>query len=202
MNLHPASLISGFVLSALLFTGGPPSRSGQDETSDASDLESRVQALEVWRTNTDSRLEILEKSKQAKGRAATLNSASEAQKVLAVTITDKRFDPSNARARKYEDNIWWDAEYTATGLTKPARSIKGVLQFCDLFGDPQFQVRVTLDDPINPGGTLATTGVGVEYNQFLDTHKWLRGTEIEDMTFRFQVETVLYQDGTTEKFAR
>ncbi len=37
-----------------------------------------------------------------------------------VVPNNKRFDPSNARAGKYEDSIWWDAEYTAAGLQKPA----------------------------------------------------------------------------------
>ena len=75
-----------------------------------------------------------------------------------------------------------------------------MLKFCDLFGDPQFQVRVTIDDPIEPNGELKSEGVGIKYNQFLQPHTWLRSTDLDDMTFRFEVQTVLYKDGTTERF--
>jgi len=71
-----------------------------------------------------------------------------------------------------------------------------------LESDPQFQVRVTLDDQIAPDGILKVDGVGIRYNQFDASHKWLLTTELEDMTVRFQVETILYVDGSTERFDR
>jgi hypothetical protein len=163
-------------------------------------LPKRVQELEQWKATADARIQALEGLLKTEGKPAASAPADTAERVLTVTITNKRFDPSNARARKYEDNIWWDVEYTATGLQRPARSIKGVLMFCDLFGDPRFQVRVTIDDPIQPGGKLKSEGIGIEYNQFLDQHKWLLSTELSNMTFKFEVETVLYEDGTAERF--
>jgi hypothetical protein len=163
-------------------------------------LPKRVQELEQWKATADARIQTLEGMLKAEGKPAASAPADAAARVLTVVVSNKRFDPSNARSGKYEDNIWWDAEYTATGLSKPARSIKGVLKFCDLFGDPRFQVRVTIDDPIKPNAKANAQGVGIEYNQFLDTHKWLRSTELSNMTFKFDVETVLYEDGTSERF--
>lgn len=163
-------------------------------------LPKRVQELEQWKATADARIQALEGMLKAEGKPAASAPADAAERVLTVTITNKRFDPSNARGGKFEDNIWWDAEYTAAGLQRPARSIKGVLKFCDLFGDPRFQVRVTIDDPIKPEGKLKVEGVGIEYNQFLDQHKWLLSTELSNMTFKFEVETVLYEDGTAERF--
>ena len=172
-------------------------------TSQDPDLSKRVQELEKWKLTAEARIQALEgKPKSGEKPSASSPSAATtaAERVLTVAITNKRFDPSDAHSGKYDDNIWWNAEYTAIGLKKPARSIKGVLKFCDLFGDPRFQVRVTIDDPIKPEGKLKVEGVGIEYNQFLDTHKWLRSTEVGNMTFRFEVETVLYEDGTSERF--
>ena len=48
-----------------------------------------------------------------------------------VVPNNKRFDPSNARAGKYKDSIWWDAEYTAAGLQKPARSSDKLIDTID-----------------------------------------------------------------------
>jgi hypothetical protein len=187
--LKSISLVVAAVLGASTLT--PP----QD-----ANLPKRVQELEQWKATADARIQTLEGMLKAEGKPAVAAASNAAGSVLTVVVSNKRFDPSNARSGKYEDNIWWDAEYTATGLSKPARSIKGVLMFCDLFGDPRFQVRVTIDDPIKPNAKANAQGVGIEYNQFLDTHKWLRSTELSNMTFKFEVETVLYEDGTSERF--
>jgi hypothetical protein len=161
----------------------------------------RLQHLEEWRAIADARIHALEGFGKVESRpSATMAPASTAERVLSVLVTNKRFDPSDIHGMKFEDNIWWDAEYTATGLKKTARSIKGRLKFCDLFGDTQFEIRVTIDDPIKPDEKLNVQGIGVTYNQFLPRHNWLRSTELEKMTFRFQVETVLYEDNSTERF--
>jgi hypothetical protein len=99
---------------------------------------------------------------------------------LVVKVTKKSFDSKDIHAGDFSDNIWWDASYKSN-LKKGTRSVKGVLQFCDLFGDPNFQIRVTIDDPIPPGSTVEISGVGLEYNQFLDEHHWLRTTQLKDL---------------------
>lgn len=163
-------------------------------------LSQRLQDLEQWKVTAEARIKSLESLFKIHGDRVAVAPISDPAKLLTVVVSNKRFDPSDSNMEKFEDNVWWDAEYTASGLQKPARSIKGVLCFCDLFGDPQFQVRVTIDDPMKPRGAIRVRGVGIEYNQFLDPHKWLRSTELANMTFRFDVDTVLYEDGTTERF--
>ena len=58
----------------------------------------------------------------------------------------------------------------------------------------------TIDEPPQPGETIVEKGSGFEYNQFLDPHRWVRATDIEDMTASFTVESILYQDGTRLDF--
>lgn len=175
-------------------------------SQDSGALGKRVAALEAWKRSAETRLSALESTATPKGRAASPRPKQDSEKILLVDVTNKRFDPtrtgSDPSAWKLEDNIWWDAHYTATGLGRAARSIKGVLKFCDLFGDPIFQVKVTIDEPIEPGQRVTTSGVGIEYNQFKDDHGWLRTTDLEDMTFRYQVTHILYVDGTRETFDR
>lgn len=163
-------------------------------------LQDRVTELEQWKATAENRIRALEKVLKAEGKPSSVSPIEAAERVLTVRVTNKRFDPADWSRQKYEDNIWWDATYTARTLEKPARSIKGVLKFCDLFGDPQFQVRVTLDDPIEPKGKITVEDVGIEYNQFIDSHNWLNSTKLNDMTIRFEVQAILYKDGSTERF--
>ncbi len=102
---------------------------------------------------------------------------SEAESILLPSVSNKRFEKL-----KYQEYISFDVIWTAGNLEKPVRSIKGVLFFCDLFGDAKFPIQITIDDPIGPGGSIKKNGMAFEYNQFRDEHVWVRGTDLSNMT--------------------
>lgn len=198
----------------VLIAASAASRSdpSQDGTSSATveQLEKRLNELQIMLDSHEKRLAKLEETlRPLIGLAGASEEAGEspggnafdspAMSLVEVNGTNKRYQASDAPSGRYNDYIWYDATYTSR-LKKKTRSIKGIMQFCDLFGEPKFQIRVTIDDPIEPGKQFTTTGVGFEYNQFLDTHNWMRATALVDMTFKFQVEAVLYADGTREDF--
>lgn len=116
-----------------------------------------------------------------------------ARSIILPTLSNKRHSKL-----QYQDYILWDVSYEAVGLTRPARAIKGVLEFADLFGDVKFEIQVTLNDPLRPGGTTSQKGVGFEFNQFRDTHGWMLTTDLRDMRVFFRVQSILYEDGSTE----
>jgi hypothetical protein len=125
----------------------------------------------------------------------------EAEKPLLVpTLTNKRFQEPDWERRIYEDAIWFDVSWDTSNLQKPTRSIKGVLVISDIFGESKLRLRWTINKPLTPGTSYTEQGVGFEYNQFTDSHKWVRVTDLKDMTFRFEVTDIIYQDGTQEKF--
>lgn len=70
----------------------------------------------------------------------------------------------------------------------------------DIFEEPRFRIRYTINDSYSPGNIYTETGRGFDYNQFKDSHKWVLNTDLEDMTFRFEVIDIIYQDGTRESF--
>lgn len=113
-----------------------------------------------------------------------------------------RAEVSNKRVREmdYREWILWDVNYVPDKLEKPARSVKGVLEFADLFGEIKFQVRTTIDEPIAPGKPVREEGVGIDYNQFMDDHRWLLTTELANIKVGFSVLSILYTDGTVENF--
>ena len=115
--------------------------------------------------------------------------------ILSLRLLDKRFVN-----QKYQDYVFFDIEFTASKLQKPARAIKGTLNINDLFGARQFGISWTLDKPINPGESIIEAGQGFKYNQFTDKHQWVRSTDRGNMAVTYTVESILYQDGTREDF--
>lgn len=123
------------------------------------------------------------------------NSTMSDKAILVPTITNKRFVEY-----KYDENIWFDITWNTDNLKKKTRAVKGVLIFADLFGETMFMINKTINDPLSPHELHTEDGIGFEYNQFKDSHKWMRSSDLKDMTFRFEVKSIIYADGTTEQF--
>lgn len=113
------------------------------------------------------------------------------EQILEVTLLRKRYVKQG-----YSDFVSFDITFNATGLDKPARAVKGVMLFTDLFGEEKFGLRWTLEKPIAPGASYTEVGSGFDYNKFMDSHQWVRHTAMEDMKVKFRVDHILYQDGT------
>lgn len=128
----------------------------------------------------------------SRGREALDDVSSE---ILSVKLLSKRFAEQD-----FQEFIWLDIEFTADGLDKPARAIKGVLRLQDLFGEPKMSIKWTIDEPIDPGKAIAEKGTGFKYNQFIDSHQWVRATALQNMTASFTVNSILYEDGTRRDF--
>jgi len=123
------------------------------------------------------------------------NRASQDDKLVTIQLLRKKF-----AKQKYEDYIFFDVQYTAVGLTKPARAIKGRLLLKDLFGEVKMTIGWTIDSGLTPGQIATENGTGFEYNQFMDEHQWVNATPLENMTADFEISSILYSDGTREDF--
>ncbi len=197
------------VLIALVTTPQVASLEETKPISRIDSLEKRLNELKALLIAYEKRLAKLEESIHqplgiAKSSATAVkppaaNADTSASDLIEAKISNKRYEPKDIHSGIYSDYIWYDATYTSR-LKKNTRSLKGVLIFCDLFGEPKFQLRVTLDNLIEPGRAITKAGVGFEYNQFLDSHKWMLATSLNNMIVKFKVESVLYVDGTREDF--
>lgn len=114
-----------------------------------------------------------------------------AGQILAVEVLRKKESKIN-----YQDFILLDLQFTATGLDRKARAIKGVLNFTDLFDEPKFHLTWSIDKPIAPGEVREEKGGGFEYNQFNDAQQWVRATDLSSMKVNYTVKSILYEDGT------
>lgn len=117
------------------------------------------------------------------------------EQILDVTLLRKEYAKQD-----YQDFMFLDTSFNAKGLDKPARAIKGTLRLTDLFGEQKFGIKWTIDKPIAPGDTQIERGSGFKYNQFTDSHQWVRATAKENMKAIFRVDSILYEDGTMRNF--
>ncbi|MDY0223168.1 MAG: DUF2939 domain-containing protein [Desulfobacterium sp.] len=109
-------------------------------------------------------------------------------------LTNKRFQKSDFTNGIYEDAIWFDINWDTSKLQRKTRAIKGILVLGDIFGEPQFRINMTINDPLTPRKNYTQQGIGFDYNQFTDSHKWVRFTELKDMTFAFEAKDIIYAD--------
>jgi hypothetical protein len=86
-----------------------------------------------------------------------------------------------------------------SNLDNPVRAFTGVVVLQDLFERDIIRITVTVEEPLQPGGTV-TYEDRVEYNQFMDSHQRLRSIAQSDLITIFDLETVIFQDGTRESF--
>ncbi|MDA7932369.1 hypothetical protein N9B53_00970 [Mariniblastus sp.] len=115
--------------------------------------------------------------------------------ILTVKLRRKRYEK-----RDFESYILFDIEFKAQKLPKPARAIKGILVLQDLFGEPQMRINWTTDKPIKPNEIYTEKGTGVSFNQFRDGDKWVKATDLENMTFSFIVKSIIFQDGSRKDY--
>lgn len=117
------------------------------------------------------------------------------EQIIVVTLEDKRFSK-----KKYGHGIYFNLAFTAVGLEKPARAIKGSLVLNDLFGEKIMSIGWPLDDPMSPGETRKERDTGFDYNQFKDEHQRIRDAKTENLTATYRVDSIIYEDGTRIDF--
>lgn len=130
-------------------------------------------------------------SKEASAKSKPLSDT-----ILSVDLLNKRY-----QEEKYgRGGVYFDLKFTAVGLDKPVRAIKGTLHITDLFDESIVGIKWNLNEPMSPGATHSENGVGFDYNRFMNNHQRVRDTESADLRARFRVESILYEDGTRRDF--
>ena len=120
---------------------------------------------------------------------SVLSKKDDSYNLIKPTLLNKRFEDEI-----WDKNIWFDILWTPINLKKDTRAVKGVLIFEDIFGEEKFRIRKTINDSIGLESGLMEFGIGFEYNDFKDSHRWIRSTDFEDMKFKFKVEDIIYKE--------
>lgn len=113
--------------------------------------------------------------------------------LLVPSVANKRMIKS-----RFTSYVSFDLAWDTAALPKPTRAVKGTLVVLDLFDEVIFQLKMTIDDPLTPGTPYEQKGVMFEFNQFIEAHQVVAGKDLKDLKFRFEIEAVLYEDGSTK----
>jgi hypothetical protein len=157
-------------------------------------LDDRLRALEQRVADLEERLEP-DSAVGAEG-SATPSPTADHRTMLTLRVDGKKFTPGEYG----DDRVDLDLTLTLSPDRRATRAVKGSLVFTDLFGDVGFRIGYTVNDPLLPGVPLAIKNVGFDFNQFMSEHNWMLGTDLDDMTYRFEVDSVIYQDGSREDY--
>ena len=82
--------------------------------------------------------------------------------------------------------------------SKTIRGIEGIMHIKDMFRKTILDVQWDYTDESIPAGESVTiTGTGLDYNQFMTEHMKIYSTPYENLVFEYEIQTVLFDDGTT-----
>lgn len=109
--------------------------------------------------------------------------------LLTPSLIGKKFRSNDYRAAILLD-IGWDT----SELKKPTRAIKGILHITDIFGESKVSSKFTVDIPLYPKQEYIQKDFGIEYNQFDDSHSWLRYAQLNNIKIVFEITDVMYLD--------
>ena len=121
----------------------------------------------------------------------------DSQKVT-VKVTDKQNLEENYREGRYSPRVQFVFD-VFNHTEKDIKGVQGVLTIKDLFG-----VDIMTGDLDFTGQTIASNsnsifeGMGIDINEFMDTHVKVYNTDFDDLQFEYKVTSIVYSDGTTE----
>ncbi len=173
------------IAAALMALAGPAGAQGQESLEHrVAQLEARVRTLEA----TLAHLTVTDTERPATQRVRANGSP------VSVRLISKRFHPG-----QYDSQILFELAFTSA-LPKAAHAFTGVVVFQDLFDRDIMRVNITVENPVVPGGSVRWSG-GVDYNQLTANHQRLRSIPQSGLRTKFELEQVIYQDGTRQRFA-
>ena len=89
----------------------------------------------------------------------------------------------------------WDT----TGLLRPTRAVKGIIIFTNLFGEEKLVLELTINTPLTPGQPFEQKNRAFAYNQYLEPHRWVKETDLANMSIFFIAQEIIYEDGEKER---
>lgn len=111
-----------------------------------------------------------------------------------VTVTKKTNIPQNSSEGKYYNRV--EFSFDVTNCTDRAiRGIHGTLKIFDLFGEKILYTNCDFTgNTINPNSTITVDELGIDINEFMDSHTKLYNTDYSDLKFEYEITNIVYSD--------
>ncbi len=120
-----------------------------------------------------------------------LPASNDLNKKVNLTVEKKSF-----ASQSFQDANMFTFKFT-NNSGKDIEGVQGTINFMDLFGNSIKQVQLSYDEGIKAGESKLYTA-SVDYNQFMEDDIKLRGTDLSKLKYEWDVDTIVYIDGTKE----
>jgi hypothetical protein len=114
-------------------------------------------------------------------------------------ILKKGFSESDfSSGNYYPEQITMNLKFT-NETDKDIKGVEGTLTLYDIFDNKISSTSVGYDKSI-PAHQNKVWESGIDYNQFIDEDVKLKNTELENLKYKWEVQTIIYADGSKEIF--
>lgn len=142
----------------------------------------------IKREDEEAKAEELKKRVEAERKVKQ----EEFAKLLSVAVVSKR----NLTEEYGQRMVLLDVAFENKG-TKDIAGVKSVLRITDMFDDKIINFNWSFDNGVAAGQTFVERGSGLKVNQFMDNHMKLWNSDMEKLKFSYEVEKIIFKDGTT-----
>jgi len=119
---------------------------------------------------------------------------------VTVTVTDKHSLEENWDRGRYSPRVEFDFSIS-NNTDKPIKGVDGTLTIYDMFDQEIIVVSADFTEHIiKPTETATYEGIGIDVNQFRTEHVRLYSEDYENLSFKYDVSMIVYEDGTKEEF--
>ena len=83
----------------------------------------------------------------------------------------------------------------ANKTDKQIKGVQGVLTICDLFGEEILSINCDFTgNSIAQNQSITVGDLGIDINQFMDSHIKLYNTDFSDLKFEYEIKNIVYDD--------
>ncbi len=119
------------------------------------------------------------------------------EQYVKVVCVGKSTTPKNTSKWIFSNYVNFVFEVT-NNSDKDIKGVEGVLTVNDLFGKEILSMGCDfLGQTIKPGDTYRESDLSFECNEFMDAHMKMYNTDFSDLQFVYEVESIVYSDGST-----
>lgn len=113
------------------------------------------------------------------------------QEKVSLEVLEKGLKSAN-----YQDFITLKLKFT-NNTEKNIKGVQGTIAFFDIFDNQIYAANIPYDEGI-PANSSKEWDASVDYNQFMDEHIKLNNTPLDSMSYDWNIDTIVYEDGTKE----
>lgn len=98
----------------------------------------------------------------------------------------------------FQNQITMDLKFT-NKTSRDIKGVEGVITFYDIFDNKITATKIAYDKGIQKNGSELWSA-GIDYNRFIDTDVKLKDTELNNLKYKWEAKTIIYEDGSKETF--